>query len=131
MQASAELRERIRGWLAEYLARPGLERELRDVAAFGALPLFQDASGCLALRPDGTVVAVVWAQPEASFREASPAFRVAARVAGRATYPELQELLPLRASDAEDCANCDGEGLLSDGGFCGVCHGLGFAADPS
>ena len=131
MPISPELRERIRGWLHAYLMQPNLEAELRSVAAFGALPLYQDVSGCLALRPDGSVVSVQWQNPEASFREVEPAFRIAALVSGRPLYPELSELLPTRAPGTPDCGNCEGRGELAEGGVCGVCHGLGFVTAPA
>lgn len=118
--------ERIRTWLLEYLAQPGLQHELRDVAAFGALPLYSDVGGCIALRPDGRVVQVFWNKPEASFADAPAKWRIAALVAGAARWPELRELLPARPAGAPDCSNCEGEGLLADGGICGACFGLGF-----
>ena len=117
---------RIQGWLADYLKLPGLQHELRDVAAFGALPLYTDVSGCLALRPDGRVVQVIWDKPEASFGDVATNWRTVALVAGRTRYPELAELLPSRTEGAPACANCDGVGHLGDASICGACFGLGF-----
>jgi len=125
---SPELREQVRVWLAEYLAQPGLQHELRDVAAFGALPLYQDVGGCLALRPDGRVVEVFWDKPAQSFGDASPSWRLVALVNGAEAYPALRALLPARPEGSPDCANCDGRGRLDDAGICGACFGLGFRA---
>ena len=119
-------RARIQSWLLAYLARPDLQHELRDVAAFGALPLYSDVGGCLALRPDGRVVQIVWEKPERSFGDAAPNWRWVALVNGAKTYPELRELLPARPAGAPSCANCEGRGALDDGVICGVCFGLGF-----
>ena len=96
------------------------------MAAFGALPLYSDVGGCVALRPDGRVVQVYWEKPEQSFGDASRTWRIAALVAGSAQHPELRELLPVRSPGATDCANCAGAGTLDGGGICGVCFGLGF-----
>jgi hypothetical protein len=120
------LTERIRAWLVEYLAQPGLQHELRDVAAFGALPLYSDVGGCIAIRPDGRVVQIFWNRPEASFSDAPANWRIAALVAGSAHWPELRQLLPARPEGAPPCANCEGKGALDDGVICGVCFGLGF-----
>jgi hypothetical protein len=117
---------RIGGWLEAYLAQPHLDHDLRDVAAFGALPLYSDPGGCLALRPDGRVVQVYWRKPEASFHDAEPPWRTVALVAGAERYPELAELFPPRPERAADCSNCKA-GRLEDGSICGLCFGLGFA----
>jgi hypothetical protein len=123
---SAALQTQIGTWLREYLAQPHLDHDLRDVAAFGALPLYSDPGGCIALRPDGRVVQVFWRKPEASFQDAPPSWRTVALVSGAARYPELRELLPKRPEQAPDCPNCVA-GRLEDGSICGVCFGLGFA----
>jgi hypothetical protein len=124
--ASPELTRLLQTRLLEFLRKPELDRELRDVAAFGALPLYWDVGGCVAIRPDGTVVSVYWAQPEASFREADANWRTVALVAGREQYPELEQLVPARPPSAIDCDNCSHRGRLEDDAFCGVCHGLGW-----
>jgi hypothetical protein len=116
----------VREWLVAFLAQPGLQHELKDVAAFGALPLYWDVGGCMALTVDGRVLAVYWDKPGQSFVEAEPRFRIAALVAGLETHPELRALLPARPEGAPPCHNCDGQGHLDDGGLCGVCGGLGF-----
>jgi hypothetical protein len=125
---SLEWRGRIEAWLLAYLAQPGLQHELRDVAAFGALPLYSDVGGCIALRPDGRVVQVIWEKPEQSFFDAPAPFRTAALVRGSQVFPELRELLPARPEGAADCANCEGRGEIFKGVICGACFGLGFAA---
>ena len=119
-------RSRIDGWLLAYLAQPHLDHELRDVAAFGALPLYSDPGGCIALRPDGRVVQIFWRRPDASFQDAPASWRLVGLVAGAEKYPELRELLPQRAPGASDCPNCKA-GRLEDGSICGLCFGLGFA----
>jgi len=119
-------RARIQTWLLEYLAQEGLQHEMRDVAAFGALPLYSDVGGCLALRPDGRVVQIVWEKPELSFGDAATKWRTVALVNGAKTYPELRELLPARPAGAPTCGNCDGRGTIESGIICGVCFGLGF-----
>lgn len=120
---------RIQALLMQFLATPGQQHELRDVAAFGALPLYWDVGGCMALRPDGRVVSVVWSAPEQSFRDAPAGFALAALVSGTARHPELAALLPGREPHHRDCPNCASEGLLEGNAFCGVCFGLGFVND--
>jgi hypothetical protein len=125
-----ELKPLIERWLREYLANPEAQHELRDVAAFGALPLYADVGGRIAIRPDLRVVQIVWARPEQSFFDAPANFRTAALVHASEAHPELRALLPARSPESRTCGNCNGTGHLGDRTICGLCFGLGFLQFP-
>lgn len=126
------------GWRLEEITSggSGLSRELRSVATvLGALPIFFDADGTIAIRRDGTLLSYRWATDHSLTSEIAPRDRLVALVVGAEKYPELRELLPARPADARPCPACSGTGLpLSDEELsairCGTCCGLCYVPTP-
>jgi hypothetical protein len=99
-------------------------------ARLGALPVWLDAGGGYAIRPDGAVLCFLWDDLEA--RSPAPAkleddarrIRFAYYRASL-TYPELAPLVASRPPDAPPCHFCEGTGQvrLPDGTVLDVvCH---------
>jgi hypothetical protein len=78
----------------------------------GALPLWCDWNGGVAIRPDGELIGFLWDDPESAKVEADPHFRFLACVAGAEKYTELAPLLPKRTKDDRDCPSCHGTGNI-------------------
>jgi hypothetical protein len=105
---------------------------LREVACLlKALPIFPDMSGCIALRPDGSMVFLDDESGKIS-EDIEPHWRLIALVNGSMKYPELKTLLPSRPENAEICQQCQGTGRfilenqVFESAFCGICSGLGW-----
>jgi hypothetical protein len=96
-----------------------------------ALPILPDWSGCLALRPDGSMV-YFDDETGKTTEESDQQFKTLALVNGSEKYPELRVLLPTRGENANDCEDCQGtgryifEGQVVEQAFCGTCWGLGW-----
>ena len=82
------------------------------VETMGALPLWCDWSGGIAIRPDGELIGFLWDEPQSAKLETDPHFRFLACVAGAEKYAELTSLLPKRTVDDRDCAACNGTGII-------------------
>ncbi len=130
-----ELAEQINILISEYLASDSTSAEMRKVAAStGALPLWSDMGGCIAITPDGTFVYYDWNTSNIS-EENNPAWRLLTLVSGSKQYPELRVLLPKKTEDAEHCSMCKGTGYLvvkdhvCNNIVCGKCFGLGWVTD--
>ena len=127
------LNEQIQNRIDELMASCDNDpADLRGVARrLQALPIFPDISGCLALRPDGSLVFCEWDTWKCS-EEIELEFRLAGLVRGSEKYPELKSLLPKRPEAANDCEGCKGsgrfmlEGQVLKNMFCGKCSGLGW-----
>ena len=75
-----------------------------------ALPLIVDMGGCVALRPDGTLIDFAWdAEANASTLSAPRECHVA-RAIGSRKYPWLDGLAPVRSSGSVTCTGCGGTG---------------------
>jgi hypothetical protein len=124
------LTEHITARLAAYVAAADTPAEYRELASrLGALPSLFDMGGCTLIRPDGTLVDVLW---DSSERPTETIYRRLRSGAGRRcrAHPELAELLPVRPATARDCAACGGKGRVPLPGpanaLCGPCGALGW-----
>jgi hypothetical protein len=109
--------------------------DLREVAGLlKALPIYQDMSGCIALRPDGSMVFLDDQSRKVS-EDIEPQWRLIALVNGSVKYPELKTLLPARPENAWNCQQCEGTGRfifenqVYESAFCGTCSGLGWLSE--
>lgn len=125
----AQIQKRIEELLASSDPDPA---NLREVARqLNALPIYPDWSGCLVLRPDGTILFLDDSTGEAT-EEFDQKFRSVGLVYGSEKYPELKVLLPARPDDANTCEDCRGTGRwffeeqVQSNIFCGQCSGLGW-----
>jgi|SRR5215813_6149194 len=87
-----------------------------DIAAtverLGALPLWIDWTGGVAIRPDGELIGFLWDDPHSAKVETDPHFRFLACVTGAERYAELALLLPTRTVHDRDCPMCNGTGRI-------------------
>jgi len=81
------------------------------VEIMGALPLWCDWNGGVAIRPDGELIGFWWDEPHSAKVETDPHLRFLARVAGAEKYPELAALLPARTTNDRECPSCNGSGM--------------------
>jgi hypothetical protein len=82
------------------------------VEIMGALPLWCDWNGGVAIRPDGELIGFLWDDPQSAKVEADPHFRFLACVAGAEKYAELASLLPTRTVNDRECTSCNGSGII-------------------
>jgi hypothetical protein len=82
------------------------------VQIIGALPLWADWNGGVAICPDGELIGFLWDEPQSAEVEADPHLRFLACVAGAEKYPELKALLPKRTALDRGCPSCNGSGVI-------------------
>ena len=131
MSVTSAQSKKIEAALRAYIANPepyliGSENgfDLRGLAAeLNALPMFLDFGGCYAIRVDGEIVSFMWDEPYSLKPENDPRIRNLVLFQGARKYPELDELVPKRPPEAEDCSHCSGTGIEPMNG------GLGFDED--
>jgi hypothetical protein len=82
------------------------------VQIIGALPLWADWNGGVAIRPDGELIGFLWDEPQSAKIETDPHLRFLACVAGAEKYSELASLLPTRTVYDRDCSSCNGSGVM-------------------
>ena len=119
MSVTSAQSKKIEAALRAYIANPepyliGSENgfDLRGLAAeLNALPMFLDFGGCYAIRVDGEIVSFVWDEPYSLKPENDPRIRNLVLFQGARKYPELDELVPKRPPEAEDCSHCGGTGI--------------------
>jgi hypothetical protein len=100
-------------------------------ARLGALPLWLDMGGGMAIRPDGVILSFAWDGDEEARVEGDRRRMTFALYRGSLAYPELAPLVPARPEDARTCIYCLGAGevRLPDGTLLEVtcaCGGLGW-----
>src|SRR5688572_25108345 len=100
----------IRQYIAEH--RDTHPEVSHAVERANALPLHSDWGGCVALRPDGELVEVLWDTPELAKVETNPWLRFLGLVAGAKRYAELAHLMPARIERDRDCPLCEGTGKV-------------------
>jgi hypothetical protein len=106
-------------WLAPY------------VAEFNALPLFVGWTETIGIRAEGEIITWSTEQEFLGVRAVEDqTWVLTALVAGSKQYPELQQLLPQRGTDAVDCGCRDVPPIASGEFICGTCGGLGWVAKP-
>lgn len=110
-----DLSKQIRARIAELLAGDCSDSPLTraQIERFDVLPLAADMGGCVAIRPDGTLVSHAWDTDDV-YEETRELLRVAALVQGARRYPELAPLVPVRTADAITCPHCDGTGVPNE-----------------
>ena len=123
------VRDAIRAYDAS--VHPMANRLREIVAEHGMLPLQFDMAYCVGIRPDLSIIGVLW-EDRGNLERASDGPRLfsdhvnrdIALISGARSYPELRELLPPRPSPAPICPKCDDRGDASEP--CLLCHGLGW-----
>lgn len=126
-----ELEAEIHRLRLDYLARatPSIETEL--ASKLQALPVLEDMGGVSLLQEAGAVLVVPWdASPDQATR-ASLKQRIVALVAAAERHASLSRLLPERTSEAQACADCNGEGRRRPADEvgslrCATCCGMGW-----
>ncbi len=105
--------------------RLGIDEEART---HGAIALIGAIGMIWGLRPDGSF----WMFDrdfEVALEPLPADCQTQALAWGARRFPWLSELLPVRASDAADCAACRGSGMLSVTWMCPRCEGLGWHSE--
>ena len=121
MRVSSELSEKIAATLKAFVenSEPYILKfsdpiDLRKVAAeLNVLPMSLNFSACYGVRPDGEVVMIDFDEdaPYKLHLETDPRICRLVLCQGAKKFPELNELVPIRPSDAEDCLSCGGTGI--------------------
>ena len=91
------------------LSHPQMAETAREL---GALPLWFDWTGGVAIRPDCELVGFDWGVSNSGQVETNPHLRFLARVAGAQRYIVLASLAPKRRARDRDCPGCDGTGIV-------------------
>jgi hypothetical protein len=122
---STEIREAIRVLTLKAAQEPesSVNRTIAD--ALGALLVYADMGGALALTPVGAIVHYDFENGATSIPEEDMQTFALVRAAQR--FPELRDLAPRRPDGAVDCPMCAGRGVILDGMYCGKCFGKGWA----
>jgi hypothetical protein len=108
-------------------AESSMSKEVAE--ATGALLVYADMGGALAVTPGGEVVYYdldrkVTGVPEEKWRI------VALRKAAQ-KFPELRDLAPERPGNAVSCPACAGRGVVLERFDCGACWGAGWVVSPN
>lgn len=130
---SPELAARIQAWIDE-LPTEGPTNDLNVLSRdLGALPLRSTWNYLWALRPDGTVLWIVFlAHGQPANPETDPVARYVALERGSRKYPELAVLVPPRPEGLTSCDLCGGTGWVAESSaqhlptLCLRCNGLGW-----
>src|SRR3954466_4379082 len=133
MQLPAHIAERIRTWITN--TPKGSFDVDHEAARYGGISLMGTIGATWLLRPDGTF----WDVDDDSGKPLQPLpaeLHVTALVAGTERHHWLNELLPVRPSNAVDCGPCNGRGRVFVGAdpehfvYCPRCSALGWSTPP-
>lgn len=129
---SAKIQARLSAFILEKTPDP---LQLREIAnELKILPLVLAGGGCYAIRPDGQIVSFSLDEPSKLRVENDERICNIMLFKGSKKYPELEELVPEKPTDAQVCPFCKGTGvypvpsssqLTSDDIVC-FCGGLGW-----
>ncbi len=113
------------------------EEARRACTAARALPLYLDWSACMAIRPDGEIIWIDYAEPHRVRLVEDERERNIGLFQGSLRDPDLGFLVRLRPAEAVDCPDCRGTGRipfpegsehLADRVVC-YCGGIGWLPD--
>ena len=90
----------------------------------GALAVYADIGGSLALTPEGEVVHYDFENGATSVPDEN--MQKFARVRAAQRFPELRDLAPEKPDNATSCPMCSGRGEILHSMFCGRCLGTGW-----
>jgi hypothetical protein len=124
MTAATDHRTLISKIVAELAREPQLSEAERIAIGIGALPVYEDMGGCIALTPDREILEIDCERGTWSIEE-DPRWRRLALKRAATRFPALTELLPVRPEDAAHCDACSGSGVLF-GVACARCASLGW-----
>jgi len=117
----------VEGQLADQLSRRSVSPDARGML------LYVTIGHAAYLATDGSV----WLEGgdedpgSVQWSLAKPVERIGALFIATKYYPELQELLPPRPSDAPTCTQCAGRGHVFAEVVCPSCGGLGWVSDEA
>ena len=119
-----EIKEAIRLLILEAKQEPlsSVNRAVAD--AVGALSVYADMGGSLALTPEGKVVRYDFENGATSTPDENMQKLAWVRAAQR--FPALADLAPERPDNATTCPMCSGIGEIHPGMVCGRCYGTGW-----
>jgi hypothetical protein len=120
----SETKEAIRLLILKATQEPESSVSRTVVDAVGALSVYADMGGSLALTPEGEVVHYDFENGAASIPEEK--MQKFARVRAAQRFPELRDLAPERPDSAISCPVCSGRGEIRRGMYCGKCVGMGW-----
>jgi hypothetical protein len=120
------IRVAIRTLAREAEAATTAEMARAAAIATGALPVYLDIAGCLAITGDGEVLGHDWDTREVA-RVTDEHWKKLAYVSAAERYPELSALAPPRPSDAKTRPDGGGKGRqFNQRVRCGTCLGTGW-----
>lgn len=128
MTWTADRRRLIKRLVRDVVESPEVPEAYRDAAReTGALPVYCDVGGCLAITPGGEIVEFN-AENHSVRPVRDPAWRRRALVRAARRYQELEGLRPEKPAHAVWCTVCRGRGVAVDDLDCAECDGLGWKA---
>jgi hypothetical protein len=105
LKLSSDVEAEVRG-LIQNVSRDwaGHPMGVAEIASrLGLLPLLLDMGGFIALKGDGTLISIVWDDPNTERPITSARERDIALSVGSERYPVFKQLLPKRKPDAGAC----------------------------
>jgi hypothetical protein len=120
MKVTHEISKSIEATLKSYVAVPEPDvvnldppLNMRKLAAeLYMLPMLFDMGGCYGIRPNGVIVSFAWDEPYSLNEEHDPRIQNTILFQGAKKYPELEGLVPIRPTDADECSHCRGTGVI-------------------
>jgi len=101
--------------------------------ATGCLPVYGDIGGVILVSPAGELLFLAHDSEAVVPLDAEPGpWEKVALLSMAETYPDLDDLRPVRPEDARDCPNCDGAGGMQIGQHylgCYLCGGTGWISE--
>ncbi len=119
-----QIKEAIRALTLRAAQEPESSPSKEIADELGALLVYADIGGALALTVEGAVVHYDFESGVTSAPDGNMQTLALVRAAKR--FPELRDLAPRRPDTATECSMCFGRGLILDGMYCGKCFGKGW-----